>query len=157
MRKKDHLAVSAKVDLIRLCCTLCASMVLIGCGKNGPERVTVSGTVTYQGQPLREGMIRLVPMPGTSAPVSTAPIIDGRYSLNAHGGVPVGSHKIEITAYRPNSNRSPPAADELEFPGMEAQSPVVQIIPDKYNSKSELEITVTSGSGEITNNFDLVK
>ena len=129
-------------------------MFICGCGRQGPERVTVSGNVTYRGQPLKEGMIRLIPTPGTNAPVSTAAIIDGRYTLAAHGGVPVGTHKIEIMAYRANKQQ-PPDTALSDFPGVGSKAKVVQIIPEKYNTKSELEITVPSGSGKITKDFDL--
>lgn len=47
-------------------------MLSSGCGKDGPERAVVSGTVTYQGEPVKEGVIRLVPTPGTNAPVTAA-------------------------------------------------------------------------------------
>jgi hypothetical protein len=137
--------------LFSIGCALAA--VAFGCGRQGPERAVVSGTVTYQGKPLKEGCIRLVGIRDTAAPVTVAAIIDGRYELKSHGGVPVGTHKIEITAYRPNKPGQPPSASD--FPGMEAPAAVVQYIPEKYNAKSELEITIPSGSGAIAKNFDL--
>jgi hypothetical protein len=127
-----------------------------GCGRQGPERVVVSGTVTYRGQPLKEGCIRLVPAKGTVAPVSVAAIIDGRYVIKSHGGVPVGTHRIEITAYKANKQQQAAAsATQSDMPGVETPSKVSQFIPEKYNTKSELQITVPSGSGAITKNFDL--
>jgi hypothetical protein len=138
--------------LLSMGCVLAAAS--FGCGKQGPERVIVSGTVTYQGQPLKEGCIRVVPVGGTAAPVTVAAIVDGRYALTAHGGVPVGAHKIEVTAYRANK-RSSAAVSPLDSPGVETSAAVVQFIPAKYNTKTELQVTVPSGSRTITKNFDL--
>ena len=139
---------------LRCACPTLLLLLLVGCGSQGPERATISGTVTYMGEPLKTGVIRLVPMPGTTAPVSTAPITDGRYTLSAHGGVPVGTHKIEIMANRPNKQ----APVEVEdFPGLASKANVEQYIPEKYNKKSELTITVPSGSGAITKDFDLTE
>jgi hypothetical protein len=138
---------------ISIGCSLLA--IAFGCGRQGPERVIVSGAVTYQGKPLPEGCIRLVAIRETAAPVTVAAIVAGRYTLKSHGGVPVGTHRIEITAYRPNKKQphADPAASDV--PGMESSGVVVQYLPEKYNAKSTLEITVPSGSGAITKNFDL--
>jgi len=37
------------------------SVALVGCGGGGIERVDVSGAVTYQGEPVKEGLISFVP------------------------------------------------------------------------------------------------
>jgi len=136
------------------CCAV-AAVVLAGCGQDGPERAVVSGTVTYQGKPLEEGQIRFLPVKGTEAPVSGGAIRKGEYRVDAKGGVPVGTHRIEIIAYRvpPESleilKTLPPDATETEMPPRE------QYIPAKYNADSELEITIPPGSGAIRRDFQL--
>jgi hypothetical protein len=139
----------------------------------------VSGTVTYQGRPLKEGNIRFVPDSGTNAPVSVTAIIDGRYEMGALGGVAVGKYKIEVMAYGPNKRRSPshstapspPVAPTDLYPptdsvaptnsapptaaSTESSAPIVQFIPAKYNTQTTLEIAIPSGSGKITKNFEL--
>jgi len=126
----------------------------LGCGgslSDEPERVLVSGSVTYAGQPVADGEVRFVPTKGTEAPSCSAVISGGVFKAEFKGGVPVGVHRVEIRAYRPREG-----AGSEEVPGM-AQGETVkdQYLPAKYNSKSELELTVESGSGPITKDFAL--
>lgn len=59
-----------------------------GCGRSdGPETFIVTGTVTYQGQPVQEGEIRFAPVEGTKGPASGSTIRDGVYTVTARGGV----------------------------------------------------------------------
>ena len=119
--------------------------VLFGCGGSGLERVPVSGKVTFNGQPVPDGQIRFVPLEGTAGPASIEVIRNGVYAFDAKGGVPAGSHRVEIRSYDPNTPQ--PTA-----PGMR---PRKQLIPVKYNTQSELEITLEKGQGSVTKNFDL--
>ena len=125
-----------------------------GCGRGGPERVVVSGTVTHQGRPLGEGEIRFLPIKGTQAPMAGAHVVDGKYVVDAKGGVPVGTFKIEIVAYR----IIPAHAHQAGIPDADFDldgSPKEQYLSEKYNTKTELEITIPPGSGKITKSFDL--
>lgn len=145
MFKKTVVVVSVLV-----CC------VSLGCGgslPDEPERVTVSGAVTYDGQPVADGEVRFVPTKGTEAPSSSAMISGGAYKAEFKGGVPVGIHRVEIRGYRPKAGG---AAEET--PGVAAGETLKeQYLPAKYNAKSELELTVESGSAPITKDFALVK
>ncbi len=123
---------------------------ICGCGNQGPERATVSGTVTFNGRPVQLGFIRFVPSRETPAPVSGAEIHDGRYAVTAWGGVPVGTHKIEVLAHRAGQQ-----GEAAPSPSGFLQTGGQQYIPEKYNTKSELGITVPVGSGKITKNLDL--
>jgi hypothetical protein len=128
-----------------------------GCGPSGPERAVLSGTVTYQGQPVKEGVIRFIPIKGTEGPSWGAHIVDGRYKAAGKGGVPVGTHKVEILAYhtkpRPaRSADSPPSGFELDVP-----PPREQYIPEKYNTATVLELTIPPGSGKVIRDFDLTE
>ncbi len=133
-----------------LACGVCVVAVAIigGCGPGGIERAVLSGTVTYQGQPVKKGVIRFIPIKGTKGPSWGAHIIDGRYKAAGKGGVPVGTHKVEILAYRPKAAAPPPGREPDTIPPE-------QYIPDKYNAKSVLEITIPPGSGKVVENFDL--
>lgn len=130
------------------------AIVAWGCHDRGQERVAVSGTVTYRGLPIKYGEIRFRPIKGTSAPVSGASIVDGRYNVDARGGVPVGTHQICIEAFRVL-----PVAAKAESPGTGADLPSVgqeQYIAEKYNRQSDLEIIIPSGSAPIIRNLDLI-
>lgn len=120
-----------------------------GCGRGGPERVVVSGQVTYRGESVKHGEISFIPIKGTQAPMSAASIVNGRYDAGSNGGVPVGIHHIEIVAWH-----------ELTTANVPKGMPVGRIprdlyLPAKYNTQSELEITITPGSGKIIHDFTL--
>jgi hypothetical protein len=131
-----------------------AAALLSGCrGDRGPERVAVSGTVTYNGKPVAVGTIRFVAGPTSSAPMSAAAIADGKYAADTHGGVAVGTHKVQIEAFRRIGNRA--QSDDRLPPGIKDRSPYEQYLPAKYNTSTELEISIPSGSRTITKDFDL--
>ena len=139
---------------LALACGICVVVVAItgGCGPSGPERAVLSGTVAYQGEPVKKGVIRFIPIKGTEGPSWGANIIDGRYKAAGKGGVPVGTHKVEILAYRPKAGvtaAAPPPDPALD------RTPREQYLPEKFNTKTELEITIPPGSGKVVKNFDL--
>jgi hypothetical protein len=131
---------------------LLAVIVLAGCGERGPERIVVSGTVTYNGKPLPNGMIRFLPTAQSAAPVAGANIVNGQYRVDSRGGVPVGPATVQIEAYRRTKVALPPGAPR---PPNGIDEVVEQYIPRKYNAGTELKITIPSGSRAITQDFDL--
>ncbi|MDC0935364.1 hypothetical protein OAS39_03680 [Pirellulales bacterium] len=123
----------------------------IGCAKgDGLDRVLVSGQVMYDGQPVETGQIRFRGIEGTRGPITIDPIEDGRYTTANTAGVPVGKHRVEITAYDPKEY----AAKANRGPGV---APPKQLLPKKYNRESELTVELQSGSGQITKDFKLSK
>lgn len=116
-----------------------------GCGERGPERVPVSGTVTYNGKPLPEGTVRFVPVQTSPVPSSGATITEGKYTANASGGVPIGTYHIQIEAYRHVKGG----------PGSLHENVLQQYVPRKYNTNTQLQITIEPGSRAITKNFEL--
>jgi hypothetical protein len=133
-----------------------AAAVLSGCHRDtGPERVVVSGTVTFHGKPVSGGTIRFIPISTSPVPVSGAPIDDGKYKIDSKGGVPVGTHTIQIEAYhRMSLAQKPGAAVPPNFTRGKG-SARQQYIPSRYNMNSTLKITIEPGSREIVKNFDL--
>ena len=119
-----------------------------GCSENGLDKVVLHGKVTFDGKPLPTGQIRFVPLEGTSGPKSGAVIIDGQYTADGKGGVPLGSHRVEIQAYRPVGGRVPTA--------MQAEGgPTEPYLPAKYSGQSILTVEVTEDSGSQSIDFDL--
>jgi hypothetical protein len=132
-------------------CLLTAA-ILSGCsGDQGPQRAIVSGTVTFNGKPIANGRISFVPDRNTAAPTAVALIVDGKFVVDSRGGVPVGTHRVQIEAYRPVAGQTggvlPPTAT---VPGVGPQ-----YLPAKYNANSQLTITIQSSDRAITKNFDL--
>jgi len=75
------------------------SLSLSGCGDGRPKRVTVSGQVLIDGEPLPGGSIKLVPQ---GARPSMGEIdAEGRFTLTCFdgqdGAVP-GKHRVEVVA-----------------------------------------------------------
>jgi hypothetical protein len=125
------------------------AVALAGCGKSGIERVHVSGTATFDGKPIEIGQIRFVPVTPATGPITIDRIEDGQYETKTSGGVTVGTHRVELRAY-----------DSHEYetaPRVAGSASVKQLLPDKYNRKSELTLEVKSGEGSIEKNFELSK
>lgn len=120
--------------------------MLSGCGSSGPQTVDVSGTVTWKGEPVDGGHIRFIPVAPTSGPVTGSHIVNGRYEASGASAVAVGSYRVEITWLREAT--LPPGADD-------AATPVSAVIPARYNTQSELTLTVPAGSGSLTHDFTL--
>ena len=119
------------------------SAITAGCSQSQYDRVTVSGTVTHNGQPLKRGKIRFYPVGEEKGSLSGADIIDGKYVIDRRGGVPAGTHRIEIKAYN--------VPDGPRVSITEAS----QYLPAKYNSNSELELTIEPDSASMVKDFDL--
>lgn len=127
--------------------TAAASVFLCGCNAGrGPERVVVSGSVTYHGKPIPDGTVRFLPDSKSATPVSVAIVKDGKYRADGAGGVAVGLHKIEIEAFRPASGT---------FSPMVRSVPQTQYLPRQFNVDSKLKIEIVSGGKEIVKDFEL--
>lgn len=132
---------------------------IVGCGRNeGPPRAIVVGMVTYDNEPIAQGQIRFVPAKGSTGPVSAAEIHNGEYRVDAKGGVPVATQKVEIYAYRPDPQFSDPNAQRPPSVGASSDwPPKEQYLPEKYNSTSTLETVVENARGEVRKDFNLAR
>lgn len=91
---------------MRLCIRWCqwlavavAVTCLTGCGQDGPKRYEISGTVTFQGQPVPEGNISFEPVDGETGG-GYAFIRDGKYDTSQEGrGHLGGNHRVQITGF----------------------------------------------------------
>lgn len=132
-------------------CSICLPLLVLciaGCGKKGRwERVLVSGDVTYQGQPIELGRIRFLPAEGSRGPVSIEKIESGSYTTHTTDGIPVGTHRVEITSFDPDEYKNAPTG-----PGA---PPVKQLLPNKYNVESELTLSVHASPRKQTHDFTL--
>ena len=131
-----------------------ALLALSGCGRSGPERVVVSGTVNYQGKPLRRGEIRFFPIQKTDTPMTGAYVVDGRYTADKRGGVPVGTHRVVIEAFRSKRKAGGPTGSPPDDLGA-GLVPQEQYLPEQYNLKSDLQITLEPGAGSTVKDFNL--
>jgi len=133
------------------------SLLLAGCGGAAPpELVEINGSVTYQSEPVKDGVIKFIPTQSSGAPRRSAEIKEGVYSATGRGALGIGTYKVEILAYKgdPPDTKSYPVSDAASEKIQ--RKPRVQILPDKYNKSSEIEeLKIQSGTGSIKKDFKL--
>ncbi len=105
-----------------------------GCG--GEAVGTISGAVTFEGQPLPEGIVSFVTAKG---PVVTGRVHEGAYVVK---GVPVGPAKITVRQIVDPFARHPPSSRAKE-------------IPLRYRSADDSGLTYTVVSGPQTHDLEL--
>jgi len=103
-----------------------------GCNPSGPKLAQVSGTVTWNGEPIPAGNISFFQVDGNSNEVGGT-ITNGKYDL----GVPPGKCRVEIHA----SREKPGQKDTVM--GLRARE---AYIPIRYNSKTILTAEVQENS-----------
>jgi hypothetical protein len=86
---------------------LFALALSIGCGPSQLPRKVVFGKVTCGGEKVSDGRLRFVPLENTAGPATTARIVDGEYRADNRGGVPIGKHRVEISARRATGRQIP--------------------------------------------------
>ncbi len=99
-------------------------VALSGCGRSGPTRIEISGTVTYCGEPIPVGRILFEPTlaAGQQAATGYAVIREGRYRTESGHGASPGPYTVRIyggdgTALQPKVNFDPeePPADSVRL------------------------------------------
>lgn len=116
-----------------------ALIALSGCGGSGyegPPRAEVSGAVTFDGTPIVEGSINLVPV-GQGRQVGVS-IIDGAYTIPEIDGPTFGKYKVEITGFEFEK-----VAEDSEEEGRSTQ-----VVPSKYNTDTTLELDISEAKVE---------
>ncbi len=112
----------------------------VGCGKSGPHLVPVSGTVTLDGQPLKEGFLYFKTI--ATGALERFDLHDGEFKGNAE----IGTRRVEICANRPKT---------VIIDGAKVQVPD-NIIDPSFNMESTLTADVTpEGPNRFT--FDVKK
>jgi hypothetical protein len=114
---------------------LLLSIPLSACS-HGPPVGKISGEVTLDGSPLKEGNILFTPVDGQGQPTGDK-ITDGKFTVES----PVGNMQVQITANEVIGQEPAYAGDP--------KSPMIQklreLIPKRYNAQSELTLDVKPG------------
>ena len=108
---------------------LLGSFIICGC-QQANDVVEVTGTVTWNGQPIPVGMILLQPLESQQAPAGCK-ISDGKFSLRTRPG----KVRVEVESVRIPAQRDPESGAYLGE----------TYIPSRYNRESELEASITRG------------
>lgn len=114
----------------------------------GQQRHAVAGRVTWQGQPLDNGIISFCPRADQPFE-SGAVILKGRFDIPREKGLTPGRYLVRIHASAPDPKYPPPAAGERDM------RPGVEVLPGKYNANSELTAEIGNW-GRTTVSFDLI-
>lgn len=121
---------------------------LAGCGGGGIERAAIKGTVTFDGQPIDQGVISFIPSGSNSGPSTGAEIRNGKYEILAENGPVPGTNRVEITGLRSTGTSEVKGVGQGSS-GPSASGTVTNIemyIPEQFNTKSTLEFLVESGN-----------
>lgn len=115
----------------------------VGCQRSG--RVTSTGTVTYDGQPVETGMVVFRPLDRSSGP-EAAPISAGKFTVSGRPG----KRRVEIRGTRRIDESTLPKT----MPRLDGVPLYEDYIPAAYNTDSMLEVDVTA-DGRNVFDFDL--
>jgi hypothetical protein len=130
--------------------TFVFAALLLGCGPGNPQgRKALSGKVTLNGGPLKEGNIELHPM-FQGGVQSGGTITGGSYSIPAHQGVTPGKYRVSIIDLVPTPQQ--PAG---YMPGDPLPPSPKPKVPADWNSQSQHTIEVKN-EGPFTFDFDIV-
>jgi hypothetical protein len=119
-----------------------ATIVLAGCGAKD-QKAVVNGTVTLDGVPLDSAEMRFASV-GGQTPTAGATVASGKFVAEL---VP-GSYVVEINAAKIVGKKK-----AYESPDSPTVNIVQELLPPRYNSKSELRLEV--GPGEQEKTFEL--
>ena len=131
--------------IAQTCACVVALVLFEGCRDEG-TRVPVSGTVTQNGQPIREGKITFAPAQGTSGPAAGASIENGRYQIPASEGPGTGDYVISVTPGAPPRKRLPMGQQSEAAPAASESFRFTRRI-DRDNGSIDLELPASDEAG----------
>lgn len=144
------LSIAFAKHVVRWLFAIVLAGLFTACNKS-PDRVVVAGNVTYNGKPIEQGQIRFFPDAATSAPMTGAPIIAGRYLADAKGGVPIGSYRVEITGFADPAVSAGRGAAPIAVAAAAAAKK--QFLPARFNTQSTLTLSVPSSGNAIAQDY----
>lgn len=124
----------------------------LGCGQTKPsfvdELVPVTGTVTFDGQPLADATVIFISLQGESRQTSAVTDGDGKYSLmsaNGFEGAVPGDYDVLISKFVTEDGSVPPQdVAPMDVGAME-------MIPERYSNAAKITLkeTVSQVGGTI--------
>lgn len=121
-------------------------VLIVGCSSSNTGRMAVTGTIRLDGQPLAHGSIVLIPVRPTRGPSVAAKVKEGAFDLPPTDGPAPGTYRVEIRG-DVLSQMPYDISDPREYLKHGPPRLPPDPIPSRYNSQSELEITVSADGG----------
>ena len=119
-------------------CVMAALLLAVVAGCGGEPRGDVSGTVTFDGQPVAQGMISFESTK-MAGPPRNVPLRDGEYQASGATGLAPGTYRVRISADDVAAMGITPETDQhtpFEY---------VSLLPPVWNVQSELSVEVRDG------------
>ncbi|QDT65230.1 hypothetical protein [Calycomorphotria hydatis] len=116
--------------------TILLTVMGLGCSLGNSDRVEVSGEVTLDAAPLKDGAISFFPL--ADGAVVGATIQDGTFRIPRRKGPKPGIYRVEIDSAAPTGKKT------TEFDGVTIGEEYASIIPMNYNRQSVLEAELKS-------------
>jgi carboxypeptidase family protein len=136
------------------------ALLLAGCGPRGKKSGTVSGKVTYQGQPVNGAALLLYPSAGGDTAITVGVNQAGEFHIV---DVPPGEYKIVVRGTagaqqvdpRLLKKMSPEKRAEAEAKLKDMNTPPTIKFPDKYKDPKTTDLKVTITDKDQSMNLDL--
>jgi len=117
--------------------------LLVGAGCGGPPTASVTGTVSYENEPIQEGTIRFFPLDQAASHGAGSGIVDGRYEIAAGKGLFAGEYTVAITAVRSTGRE----VQRIEVDPGESSTiaETIQYLPAHYTQPGHLKASLDAG------------
>lgn len=127
---------------------LCLLIASHGCRRT--DTVSVTGKIALDGAALPTGNLVLIPMDTRAGPSVGCAIVEGRYSIPADRGPRRGvMYRVEIRSIDPASGSTTDPRSGGVYPVFRDR------VPAKYNSASQLTLSVPDDAANVQQDFDL--
>lgn len=132
-----------------------------GCGGSEyPSTTSVSGVVTYQGQPVADATVVLAPQSADGKAASGVTDASGAFSVSAFAdgeGAVAGEYKVSVSKTTVIGALSPEEEQKILDAGKEVPQPKYkEELPPKYKNPATSGLTVSvPASGAVTLDLDL--
>lgn len=132
-------------NLIHALLIAVVAVVALGCSDSAGGRRSITGSVSFDGEPLEGGWIYFRPI--ADGPSAAAEIQNGTFNIDAAKGLIAGEYIVSIEYHRPTGKTIKVNTGE----GIEQIEQQKQIIPARYNQQSKLKAKVQpQGANELT-------
>ena len=123
-----------RTTIVAVAIMLPVSVLGCGLGADPHGRKALSGTVTFQGQPVDGGSIKFLALEENGLSAGSL-ILQGKYQVPREQGLPAGTYRVMISALEPTP--TPTGA-----PGENPAPPAKERIPAEFNVETKLKIEI---------------